>query len=473
MTRYRLRAGVTLRRDAAGRLELRDAALRRVMRLGQQDGRLAAALAGKGTSYDGLRRALGAAAEETSARLSAFAALYLLDGKRAALQLRLAALQPPATAPQALPLRWLEGPDPPRHRCMAVGACCSSSFLGPMTAADRERVVGLKMGARARVRVGADAIEELDFDGQIYTGMAREAGRCVAQGDDGLCDVHAEHGMDTKPVPCRQFPLRFHRAREAIHVSLLLACEGYDRGRFEASPDWPEREAEVRALLGAGGVAVALAWPPRYSAGLPVEEGPFWALQAELCALGGVGEVDARGWLSAALGRFEAAASAHADALREGDAVALGPQLAPAYATLRGDAWSAGALDEMAAALRARAEALRARDEPADSARLARLALVFVSLATPPSAATTLSPVAARLLADIVANDLPAAVAIGEVDVGLAKLARRVVVAEADMRLRATAAGRTEVSGVDATLALKLVARSDPDVTALGAALVV
>ena len=115
---------------------------------------------------------------------------------------------------------------------------------------------------------------------------------------------------------------------------------------------------------------------------------------------------------------------------------------------------------------------LRAQQEPADSHRLARLARVYARLNDPSlEEKTTLSVIAGRLQADIVANDLPAALGVGELDVGLTRLASRLVIADVDMRLRAIEAGRSVVDGNYATLALKLVARSDADIAAITSAL--
>jgi Fe-S-cluster containining protein len=475
MTHYRLRSSLQLRRDDSGKTLLNDPALKRVLRLGPHDARLARALTGKGRSFTALEAALGPEVD-VSARLSAFAVLFLLDGPRSDLRLTLGARAPPAVALDMLPLRWLEGSDPPRHSCVSSGACCSSSFLGPLTVADQKRIVQLRMGGRARVASGTDALEELAFRGVTYVGMAREAGRCVALGEDELCDLHATHGIEAKPTPCQQFPLRLHHARGAIHVSLLLACEGYDRGRGLTNPDWSLRADEIRSLLRRGGVAIPLAWPLLWSAGLPVDSDVYWALQQHLVANGQVDAAgacaDPREWLRAAVTRFDATASAHAAAISEGAEIRVLPQVRSAIAALEGGQWDDNAIAEQVGGLDERATMLRAQQEPADSHRLARLARVYARLNDPSlEEKTTLSAIAGRLQADIVANDLPAALGVGELDVGLTRLASRLVIADVDMRLRAIEAGRSVVNGNDATLALKLVARSDADIAAITSAL--
>lgn len=474
MTRYRLRPELRLQRDAQGRHILQDPALRRGLRLGADDARLARALQGRGADVASLVRSLGGGTDATALarRLSGLARLYLLDGKRSAAR---AALPPPAQPDLAaiaatVPLLWPQGPNPPRHRCVARGACCSSSFLGPMTAADRVRVEGLRMGQRSRVDAGTDAIELLVHGGREFAGMARQSGQCVAQGDDGLCDVHATHGYEVKPVPCRQFPLRFHRSERGVHVSLLLACEAYSEAREAQQEPWSAREAEVRSLLAEGAVAVPLAWPHELTVGVPETSAAYWAtVEAMLDAARA--EATATGALLAAAAILQQATERRAAALREGPEIATPAVLDPLAACLDGhfdSTWIGDRVD----ALRARADDLRQRDEPADARRLARLGEVFASWVDAPDLAAQCDPTATRLLHDLVVNDLAAAVGLGPLDAGLLAIGRKVAAAERDARLRAAQAGRATVDGEDATLGLKLVSRSEVDVAALGEALV-
>ncbi|MEY3013287.1 MAG: hypothetical protein RIT45_2022 [Pseudomonadota bacterium] len=472
MTRYRLRAGLRLGTDANGRAVLQDPQLRRALRLGPDDARLVRAIGGKGERFDALVGRHGDA-EALSARLSGLARLFLLDGPRSALRLRLGHREEPPLASVApdVPLHWPRGVDPPRHRCVERGACCSSSFLGPMTAADRVRVEGLTMGRRSRVPHGVDAIELLEHAGREFVGMARVGGQCVAQGDDGLCDVHDEHGYDVKPVPCRQFPLRFHRSPAGVHVSLLLACEGYAEGRAAQTDAWPSREAEVRGLLAEGAVAVPLAWPPAWSGGVPAEAD---VLLAALNAAFEASEAEpvAEAALRSAASTLAAAATRACDALREGPEIATPARFSAALTPLDPAAWRRDVLRAQAEALRVRSRDLAGRDEPADATRLERLAAVVETLpGRDDQSGLPCDSVAERLLRDVVANDLPAAVAVGPLDEGVAALARRVVVARAASRWFAEQAGLDHVGGQEATLGLKLVTRSEHDVAALADAL--
>ncbi len=477
--RYRLRGALLIGRDASGRWLVKDRQLKRALRLGDVDRRVAQLLARpRGATVADLGKRLSLSSAEAARRLSGLARLYLLAGERAR---RRVALQDEherwrqelGTHAAQAELNWPPGVDPPRHGCVATGACCSASFLGPMTDADRVRVSGLKMGGRSRVGSGDLALESMTFRGVEHTGMARIEGRCVAQGDDQLCDIHAEHGMATKPVPCRQFPLRFHRSPRGVHVSLLLACAGYDRAR-EAAGDWPDRADEVRALLAEGAAAPAVAIPIELAAGVPVSAGDWWQLADELLALQTQHPGDARGWLAAVLERFEQRLVEVQGALAEGPEIAWQPATTGLVDALRKpDAlpFESDAVQGHRQELLERAEALT-QSSPADARRLRLLADAFEALlagrALAPRGAMAASDDARRHLVDVVANDLPLQVALGHVDAGLASLARRVLLADALSVHAARAEEHAEVQSSHTTAALACVSRSEPDVVSLG-----
>jgi len=498
---YRLRAGVQLARAKDGRWTLRDRGLRRALRLGEQDARLLRQLgSGDGQRLDQLEAALGAGGAggdsgDVRRRLSALARLYLLAGPRATMRLKLAsesklfaASLVTAAADReadaaAIAVHFPPGRDPPRHRCVATGACCSASFLGPMSDADRVRVGGLRLGRRARVDKGIEALESVEFRGQELWGMRRMAGRCVALGDDGLCDLHAEHGYDIKPIPCRQFPLRFHRTPWGLHVSLLLACEGYDRARGEAGA-WATREAEVRGFLAEGAHVPASTLPFEWSAGLPASVADtrqlLDALLAGFATASDAGAACPRVALAAVIRDFERAALGRAGALSEGVEVATeaaaGFATAGLAAALDGDAawFDDERLGAHLAHLADRAVALAARDEPADAERLQCFSVgveaLRANLQAAPRGDFRLSALARRHLLDVIHNDLPAQIALGQLDAGLANLAHRLRFIEALACAFCAADGGRDVTPRHSTLALKVAYRSEPDITALAAA---
>lgn len=438
-----------------------DAPLQRAIRLGERDRQLIVALQQPRT----LQELFEIVGEDARPRLTALARLYLLAGPRANARLALQAERRAFAPSMEAPLRWPEGRAPPQHGCVGTGTCCSASFLGPVYDADARRVSALAFGRQRALGPGDALFETVAFRGKEVRGMARDPeGRCVAQGDDGLCEIHLAHGAAAKPVTCRQFPLRFHQSPDGVHVSLLLACDGYDRAR-PAAVAWQEREAEIRGLLAEGAAAVPVALPVTWSAGLPVAWRDWQALRSQFLAAEPAAP-DALAWLQQVLVLAEAALRTRAQALAEGSDVAWSDDLPRWRAGLAapGALWSMSQLHDARGQLLARAAAPAAQLAPRDRDRLRALAHGLDALAT----SLPLSAVAAQHLNDIVSNDLQVQVVLGELDAGLASLVRRVLIARAVATAHARAAGRSEIDALDTTYALHVVYRSEPELTWLG-----
>jgi hypothetical protein len=337
-----------------------------------------------------------------------------------------------------------------------------------LTAADRLRVAALP-GASP-----PDALfEEVTVGDAVYSGMARTGqGACVAQGPDGLCDIHRAHGSDAKPVACRLFPLRLHRTPAGVHVSLLLACDGYDRARDAATGAWSDREGEVRALIAQGAEPLRASLPLEWTAGLPVAQAEWRSLRQAFLDAEPQG-ADGRGWLLACLGLASNAIDARCRALRVASAPANGRLAQLARAVRQREALgSPAAIAAWVAQLRARAASMPAGR---DAVRLQRLAEAMEAQATgvglhvaAGGPAVEADAAALRHLHDIVANDLPAHVALGHLDAGLELLVRRLLLAEALACALARHEGRSRVSARDTTAALHVVYRSEADLQAMG-----
>ncbi len=479
MSRYQLRSSLELVRDGAQWL-LHDAELARAVRLGDTDARVARALIG-GATLTQLRKTTKLSESELLQHLRGLARLYLLLGRRSAQRVALQAdkrdfvkLCEKDAGTEVL--QWPMGRNPPQHQCVGTGTCCSASFLGPLTQGDVRRVSALSFGRTRRFAAGEAALfEHTQFGGREHTGMARnDVGQCQVQGPDMLCEIHYEHGLDAKPIACRQFPLRFYRSPRGVHVSLLLACDGYDRARNSAIL-WDDREVEVRKLLSEGATAVRMALPFELSAGLPVPTAFWWALRDELFAFEALGASDPHGWLRAVIAHAQKAITQrHLDLAENAelggpvDLSALGAGLdAPQ------EMYGEDALEPACAQLRARARALQAQGFPSESARLLDFALGLqaqvAGKALLPRGAFAASDQARLHLNDIVANDLQLQVALGQLDAGLTNLTRRLLLAEALACALAEQAGRHTVQASDTTRALHVVYRSEPDLTALAA----
>lgn len=476
MARYQLRSALRLDRQD-GQWLLHDQQLGRTVRLGDLDAKLVRALE-KGATRQQLVTATGLAAAEVLRHLQGLARLYLLQGRRSqrriALHAERKAFAEQCNQPTAAePLEWPLGRQPPQHGCVGTGGCCGGSFLGPLSQGDRQRVSGLAFGSKRRFQPGEPVFETVAFAGREHTGMSRATpqGQCVAQGEDRLCDIHREHGAVAKPAACQLFPLRMHRSPRGIHVSLLLACDGYHTSR-DAAQAWAERAPELRGLLQAGAPVVRMAVPLEWRAGVPASVDAWWILRNQLYALESEAR-DPHAWLAAVLRHVHAHSEAEEAALREDPELAVPGDLARlAEAVLAPTRlYDPAAADDHAASLEARAADLARRGHQADAARLRDLAAglraQIAGEALQPHGTWQASAAARQHLVDIVANDLQLQVVMGQLDAGLHNLARRLLLAEALACALARRAGRDCVSSHDTTRALHVVYRSEPDLTAL------
>ena len=103
--------------------------------------------------------------------------------------------------------------------CQACGICCRGSIV-PLTEKDLEQLKSQGWASHP------------DFENQPITTpfgnghrlAHREDGSCVFLQEDGLCRIHAEHGYETKPTPCRMFPLQLAPQRRHALLTLRCAC---------------------------------------------------------------------------------------------------------------------------------------------------------------------------------------------------------------------------------------------------------
>jgi hypothetical protein len=471
-------------RSPGGFWQVEDEDLRRAVRLGEADAALLRGLE-KGATATDLAPQCNLDRSEVARRLSSLARLYVIGGERARRRLQLQderfdfAEKCKASAHKD-PLEWPLGRDPPQHGCVATGTCCQVTFLGPLTHADRVRVDGLDFPIRRKLALDGqherDLYEEVDLDGKRYVGMAHEerSGRCLVQRDDLLCDIHATHSLESKPVACRQFPLRFYRSPLGVHVSLILACDGYHRSRSAAQP-WTEREGEIRALLHEGASWVKMALPLEWSAGLPAPVAEWPTLRDQLYALEPESPRAAHAWLGAILDAAEAHLAKQAGRLAEGPEIAWTRKFDRYRQALSEPArlYDAGKAEQAARAVDGRAGDLDRRKMASDARRLrafaggVRAQVAGLRLRRPGEsderALFAATDDAWRHLADVIANDLQVQVVLGHFDAGLMAMTRRLLLVEALACAAAKAEGRGEVQATDTTHALHIAYRCEPD----------
>ena len=439
-----------------------DPALKRAIRLGPADQKLVQLLQKPRNLQEILAKE-----PQARARLLGLARLYLLAGPRAQARLQLEAerreFSENPQQNQELPLLWPEGREPPRHGCVGTGTCCSASFLGPIFPQDVQRLQQLTFGRQRKFAHNQGLLEEIDFRAQPVVGMARtETGQCVAQGLDQLCEIHLAHGLMAKPVTCRQFPLRFHRSPAGLHVSLLLACDGYDRAR-ENAQEWPTRDAEIRGMLAEQAATVRVNLPVTLSAGLPMAWTQWQALRAEFLQAE-PHEAHAELWLDRVLELAEKRIGQKQQELAEMPEMQWKIRLNHWRRVLREPRKvPRESLQAVAAQLRLAASELTDPRRGRDRDRLRALAQGLEHLEQPQRPWT---PMARQHLHDIVCNDLQVQVIVGELDVGLENLTLRVLLARAVAEVHAGEKPQVEAS--DTTFALHVVYRSERELAWLG-----
>ncbi|PIE20023.1 MAG: hypothetical protein CSA66_01760 [Proteobacteria bacterium] len=205
-----------------------------------------------------LVEALEAPRAEVFKRVALLDGQHLLQSPRAAEQLAIhAAAAPlwPADQLSEAPLRY---PAELRHGCVACGACCHGTDVGPLKPDDIDRIKQIDWSPHLPQGVSADDwLDEVDHPAGPITLVGMRHGRCVFLGDDKLCVIHKVAGAHHKPTICRQFPYTFTRTPSGVDVSLSMECRSWLKAKRNGAP-LEQDEATIRALIAEGGPVLDL-----------------------------------------------------------------------------------------------------------------------------------------------------------------------------------------------------------------------
>ena len=102
-----------------------------------------------------------------------------------------------------------------RYSCHGCGDCCRD-FTVQLRAADLA-----KLAAQGWERELGEVTVE--FRGQRYL-KQRADGGCVFLLADGKCRIHAEHGLEAKPLACQMFPFMLAPDAREARVGISFAC---------------------------------------------------------------------------------------------------------------------------------------------------------------------------------------------------------------------------------------------------------
>lgn len=224
---------------------------------------------------DGLVTRLGASRVEVRRRVALLNRYALLSTPRGARQEALhgqAHALWSSDALQEAPLRYPEGL---AHGCVACGACCTGTDVGPLRSEDIRRVESVDWRPHLPEDVDReDWLQSVELpSGDAITLMGQRQGRCVFLGEDKLCVIHRVAGPEMKPTICRQFPYTFTRTPEGVDVSFSMECRSWWQARQIGRPVSEDTEA-LRALLAEGAPVMDLPSP------IPVWEGLDWSVNA-------------------------------------------------------------------------------------------------------------------------------------------------------------------------------------------------
>ncbi len=104
-----------------------------------------------------------------------------------------------------------------RYSCHGCGDCCRD-FTVQLRPADLARLAEQRWEERLGQRV------TVEFRGQTYL-RQRPDGACVFLQEDGRCRIHAEHGLEAKPLACQMFPWVLAPQVDRVQVGISFACQ--------------------------------------------------------------------------------------------------------------------------------------------------------------------------------------------------------------------------------------------------------
>ena len=103
-----------------------------------------------------------------------------------------------------------------KYSCHGCGSCCRD-FTVQLTDADVQKLH--EQGWKERL--GQEYV--VKFRGHSWLKQTDD-GACVFLGDNGLCKVHAEFGLEAKPLACQFFPFMLSPNTRDTHIGISFAC---------------------------------------------------------------------------------------------------------------------------------------------------------------------------------------------------------------------------------------------------------
>ncbi len=119
------------------------------------------------------------------------------------------------------PPRTLHLPVFQRFDCQGCGHCCRYPVAN-VSESERNKI--LLAGWADRLS-GIPLFVSYRLGGRRFHRLAKQPdGRCIFLGDDGRCRLHADTGIETKPLVCRLFPFNPLPSVNGLHLDLRFDC---------------------------------------------------------------------------------------------------------------------------------------------------------------------------------------------------------------------------------------------------------
>lgn len=118
-----------------------------------------------------------------------------------------------------------------RFDCHSCGYCCHNLVVN-VTPEERRRIIAVGWVERM---AGQELFIAYRFRGRKLLRLAhRPDGACVFLGDDGLCRLHKETGVQVKPLACRMYPFVPTPGVASVRVELRADCPSVVQNRGQS-----------------------------------------------------------------------------------------------------------------------------------------------------------------------------------------------------------------------------------------------
>ena len=140
------------------------------------------------------------------------------------------------------------------YDCLTCGKGCRAGWHIPI---EPDVLPGLA-GSQAAQAVQRQGYRAIELVGERPVLGHKPNGTCVFLRDDQLCQVHAEAGLEAKPLQCQQFPFIPVNTPDGVYVGLSFLCTAVQRGHGRAAVEHrPQVESLVSRLAAkVGGLSV-------------------------------------------------------------------------------------------------------------------------------------------------------------------------------------------------------------------------